>query len=217
MDPLEGLIETCRRREAQVLRAMSGIVPAPEVLYVDSDGSHLGLPGLVTSFVTGVAKPPQAAASVSGLRTSFDEQWRARLAPQFMANLIAIHGVDIRRVDLPDFAMPDAHARQPALRQVDWWSQVWEDDLIDAIPIMAIAESWFRENLPSCDDPVLVHGDYRTGNYLFDPQDGQVTAVLDWELAHFGDFSRRPCLEPPADFRRQRRGWGGLCFKSDAP
>lgn len=33
----------------------------------------------------------------------------------------------------------------------------------------------------------LVHGDYRTGNYLFDECTYRVTAVLDWELAHIGD------------------------------
>ena len=188
MDPLEGLIETCRRREGQILRAMKGVVPVPEVLYVDADGTHLGLPGLVTSFVPGVARPPQGSASVSGLRTDFSDQWRARLAPQFMDNLVAIHGFDPAGADLPDFAIPDAHPRQAALRQVEWWSRVWRDDVIDPIPIMAIAESWMRANLPACTRPVLVHGDYRTGNYLFDPADGHVTAVLDWELAHFGDF-----------------------------
>ncbi|WP_324740289.1 phosphotransferase family protein [Tsuneonella sp. CC-YZS046] len=188
MDPLEGLLETCRRREAQVLRAMRDVVPVPEVLYVDADGSALGLPGLVTSFVSGVAKPPQAAASVSGLRTDFDEGWRALLAPAFMDNLIRIHGFDFRSADLPDFAVPDADPLQPALRQVNWWALAWRDDVVDAFPIMAIAEGWMRENLPACNEPVLVHGDYRTGNYLFDPEDGRVTAVLDWELAHIGDF-----------------------------
>jgi aminoglycoside phosphotransferase (APT) family kinase protein len=44
---------------------------------------------------------------------------------------------------------------------------------------------------------VLVHGDYRTGNYLAD--ESGVTAILDWEGAHLGD--------PVEDL-----GW--LCVKS---
>jgi aminoglycoside phosphotransferase (APT) family kinase protein len=32
---------------------------------------------------------------------------------------------------------------------------------------------------------VLVHADYRTGNLLVD--DGRITGVLDWEMAHLGD------------------------------
>ena len=36
MDPLEGLIETCRRREDQILRAMDGTVAVPKVRYADT-------------------------------------------------------------------------------------------------------------------------------------------------------------------------------------
>ena len=35
---------------------------------------------------------------------------------------------------------------------------------------------------------MFVHGDYRMGNFLFDEQSLAMTAVLDWELAHIGDF-----------------------------
>ncbi|MGB3698748.1 MAG: phosphotransferase [Gordonia sp. (in: high G+C Gram-positive bacteria)] len=31
-------------------------------------------------------------------------------------------------------------------------------------------------------------GDYRTGNFLFDEDSGAITAILDWEWAHLGDF-----------------------------
>ena len=31
----------------------------------------------------------------------------------------------------------------------------------------------------------IVHGDYRTGNFL--EKDGHITAILDWELVHLGD------------------------------
>ena len=31
-----------------------------------------------------------------------------------------------------------------------------------------------------------MHGDYRTGNFLYDAQGG-IHAILDWEMAHLGD------------------------------
>jgi len=31
-----------------------------------------------------------------------------------------------------------------------------------------------------------VHGDYRSGNFLYDPS-GTIRGVLDWEMAHIGD------------------------------
>jgi aminoglycoside phosphotransferase (APT) family kinase protein len=33
-----------------------------------------------------------------------------------------------------------------------------------------------------------VHGDYRIGNFLFDENSGGISAILDWELAHLGDY-----------------------------
>ncbi len=32
----------------------------------------------------------------------------------------------------------------------------------------------------------MVHGDYRSGNFLHDGE-GRILAVLDWEMAHIGD------------------------------
>ena len=53
---------------------------------------------------------------------------------------------------------------------------------------MSVAEQWLINNMPDCEELVMIHGDYRTGNYLFDEASGKMTAVLDWELARIGDF-----------------------------
>lgn len=52
-------------------------------------------------------------------------------------------------------------------------------------PIIALGLRWLADNLPSPVEPVLNHGDYRLGNLLC--EQGELTGVLDWELAHFGD------------------------------
>jgi aminoglycoside phosphotransferase (APT) family kinase protein len=52
-------------------------------------------------------------------------------------------------------------------------------------PILALAIKWLEDHLPTPVAPVLVHGDFRMGNLMVDA-DG-LAAVLDWELAHFGD------------------------------
>jgi hypothetical protein len=54
VDPLEGIIETCRTREAQLLGVIGGTVPAPPVAFVDGDGLYMGPPALITNFVRGV-------------------------------------------------------------------------------------------------------------------------------------------------------------------
>lgn len=188
LDPLEGLIETCRYREAEVMRALRGTVPVPEVVFLDAEGERLGQPGMVTAFVAGVAKPPNAVASVSGLGTRFSDEWIAQLAPQFIDALVKIHDFDFRSAELPHYSVPSAHPYQAALWQVNWWAQVWRQDAVDAFPLVALVEAWLREHLPACHELTMLHGDFRTGNYLFDADSGAITAILDWELSHIGDF-----------------------------
>ena len=53
-------------------------------------------------------------------------------------------------------------------------------------PILELAFQYLRRHIPEPVEPVLLHGDFRNGNIMFDPQVG-VAAVLDWELAHIGD------------------------------
>lgn len=53
-------------------------------------------------------------------------------------------------------------------------------------PILELAFQYLRKHVPAPVEPTLLHGDFRNGNIMFDPQAG-VAAVLDWELAHVGD------------------------------
>jgi aminoglycoside phosphotransferase (APT) family kinase protein len=53
-------------------------------------------------------------------------------------------------------------------------------------PILELAFQYLRRRLPPPVEPVLLHGDFRNGNIMFDPEKG-VAAVLDWELSHIGD------------------------------
>ena len=188
MDPWMGIVETCRGREAELLETFADVVPVPPLRAVDADGDHLGAPGLVTHMVAGATAPsdvPLAAVSGIGIRFA---HWIPKLAPQFVNNMARIHAVDIAAANLHYFDLPEPGTTQAALRQVNWWSRVWENDLFEPDPLVALTERWLREHAPICEHPVLVHGDYRIGNFMFTEPDGNFSAVLDWELAHVGDF-----------------------------
>ncbi|MFW2828721.1 phosphotransferase family protein [Sphingomonas sp. ID0503] len=187
MDPLEGIIETCRAREAQVLRAVAGVVPVPPVLCVD-DGSAMGQPAMITGFVGGVTKPSASTSGPSGVRATMGDRVGAALTPQFIRHLVSIHATDLGSASLPDYPRPRAGTTDAALWQVNYWTKVRELEQIDALPLLTLAETWLYDHLPVCEEPVLLHGDYRIGNFLFDEDSLQITAVLDWELAHIGDF-----------------------------
>ncbi|MBK0870345.1 phosphotransferase family protein [Saccharopolyspora sp. HNM0986] len=189
LDPIETAAETDRRREFEVLNTYSTWVPAPRAIWLDESGSRLGQPAMIMNFVAGVTKPtaPATGPNVTGLGTSFPQDLRAKLAPQFVHTLADLHRVDWRELDLPSFHAPAPGTTQAALWQVNWMSRVWRDDHVQDSPVVAVVDRWLRRHLPVCESPVMVHGDYRTGNFLFDESTGRITAILDWEWAHLGD------------------------------
>lgn len=188
MDPTDGVLETSREREYEILEVARDVVPVPVPRWLDPDGRWLGAPAMITTFVVGTTKPSAGGAGVSGLGTGFTPEWRRTLAPQFMDMLSAIHRIDIRDPRLAHFEVPDADPQQAARFRVNLWARVWRESAAAPNPLFAVVESWLRANLPAADELVLVHGDFRTGNYLFDEASGEITAILDWELAHIGDF-----------------------------
>ena len=52
-------------------------------------------------------------------------------------------------------------------------------------PVFDLAFAWARERVEDRPATNIVHGDFRSGNFLVAPD--RLVAVLDWELAHLGD------------------------------
>ena len=190
MDPVQTAAETDRRREFEVLNAYSAHVPAPTADWIDEHGKNFGQPSAIMRFVSGVTKPSTKTSgpNVTGLGTFFPADLRDSLGPQFIGTLSEIHRVDVSEQDIPSFAVPRPGTEQAALWQLNWMSRVWHDDHVHPSVLSAVTERWLRQNLPTCERPVMVHGDYRTGNFLFDEESSRITAILDWEWAHVGDF-----------------------------
>ncbi|OUS11475.1 hypothetical protein A9Q89_08310 [Gammaproteobacteria bacterium 53_120_T64] len=186
MDPSESVVETHRLREAQVLRAMSGEVPVPEVFWVEHSDEFLGHPFLIAGFVVGTVQPDDGG-KVTGLGMSFEPELRATLRDQFVRHLATIHTVDWRNKDLSAFDAPAAGTTQANEWSVGAWERIWQEDTMEAHPIMEQAAIWLKENMPVVENPVIQHGDYRSGNFMYDDK-GQINAILDWELCHIGDF-----------------------------
>ncbi|MBL4782071.1 MAG: phosphotransferase family protein [Porticoccaceae bacterium] len=186
MDPSESVVETHRLREAQVLRAMWGEVPVPEVFWVEHSDEFLGHPFLIAGFVVGTVQP-EDGGKVTGLGMSFEPELRATLRDQFVRHLATIHTVDWRNKDLSAFDAPEAGTTQANAWSVGAWERIWQEDTMEAHPIMEQAAIWLKENMPVVENPVIQHGDYRSGNFMYDDK-GQINAILDWELCHIGDF-----------------------------
>ncbi len=188
MEPAEAIVQTSRRREFEILKLVSGVVPAAPVYWLDHDGKYLPYPALVYGFAPGVSMPLGGAQEIKGGRTVFGPGLRAALANQFVAHLAAIHTIPAARVESLRYFQPaKVGSNESVIRQVNWWRRVWEEDRPEDVPLVNLAAQWLVENAPPLDRPSVVHGDFRVGNFLFTESNAQITAWLDWELSVIGD------------------------------
>jgi len=65
------------------------------------------------------------------------------------------------------------------------FGRVMADGMKEPHPAIELALRWLADHAPAREEVTLVHGDFRTGNFLVTPQG--LSAVLDWEFARFGD------------------------------
>lgn len=191
MDPSESLNATSRLREAELLRALKEVVPVPEVFWLDEYGRWFPEPALVYAFVPGVTKPSRATSgALSGVGTDFGAELRRDLAAQFLEHLVRIHTFDHSTIEFVSLDRPMPNSNQCALWQLNRARRVWEEDRGEDYPLMEVAANWLERNAPTVDRISVVHGDYRSGNFLFDEGTGKILAWLDWERGHLGDRHR---------------------------
>ena len=186
-DPSASIVETARIREFELMRHAASLMPVPPVYWIDEDGDTMGTPSLISGFVSGVQKPAKAAANVTGMGIHFPKEYRDALGPQYVRYMAALHRDAPPPGSLPSFVHPAVGGTQASELIVNWWARTWLEDLYEHAPIATLTEHWLRANMPVLDHLSVVHGDFRTGNFLFDETSRAITGVLDWELGYLGD------------------------------
>ncbi|WP_213956829.1 phosphotransferase family protein [Variovorax sp. dw_954] len=190
MEPAESLNSTSRQREFELLTAFAGVIPVPRTYWVDPDGRWFPEPALVYAFAEGSTKPRAQQGKVAGIGTNYGPELRKRLVPDFVACLAKIHNFDASQHAFTAFDRPSVGTTQSALWQLNRARRIWEEDRGEDLPLMEVASNWLERNLPTLDNVSVVHGDYRSGNFLFDEETARITAVLDWERGYLGDRHR---------------------------
>jgi len=190
MEPQESLSATSRRRESQLLRAFDSVLPVPRVYWVDADGRWFPEPTLIYAFATGVTKPANVEGRVGGVGSAFGPRLRSILGPQFVEHLAKIHTLELAGKDFSAFDVPAVGSTETALWQLNRARRIWEEDRGEDLPLLEVAANWLQRHPPVLDRVSVLHGDYRSGNFLFDEPSGRITAWLDWERGYLGDRHR---------------------------
>ncbi len=168
-----------RKEEFGVLeRAAAAGVRTPKARWLGRGVVRDGGYAYLMDWVTGeaIGRKVTSAKELAGAR--------AKLPGELGRELAKIHSV--RPMREPD-VNGSARALEPGFEPAQHTLRHMRAS-IDAIhgprPALELIHRWLTEHAPTGEDVVLVHGDFRTGNFMVGP-DGLV-AILDWEFSHWG-------------------------------
>ena len=180
-DALTGIPSSLGRIEefAVLQAAFAAGVKVPEPLFACADPSVFGKPFFVMRRVAGAASgreittDPALEPALPGIAYRLGEQ---------LARLQTI------RPPRPDLGfLPSPSETSPEAQIAGF--RAYLDRHPQPRPVLEWAIRWLETHVPAPLAPVLCHRDFRTGNYMLDCASGgaEVTGILDWEFAGWGD------------------------------
>jgi aminoglycoside phosphotransferase (APT) family kinase protein len=169
-------VSLSRAQEFRLLKvAEAAGVTVPEPLWLCEDESLLGKPFYVMRRVRGTA------AGHVLVRKDGPVTDREALAERLGRELAKIHRITPPRVELDFLEMPRPDASRHAIARC----RAHLDALETRHPALEWGLRWCELTPPRLGPVVLVHQDFRTGNYMV--EEGRLTGVLDWEFCAWGD------------------------------
>jgi aminoglycoside phosphotransferase (APT) family kinase protein len=165
-------------REHRIIAALADTpVPvAPALGYCD-DLTVNGAPFYVMGFVEGHVLRDRAAAEALLVPSA-----RRRAGFSLAETMAAIHTVDVDAVGLGDLGRKDGYLA----RQLKRWYGQWNAQRTRDLPAVDTVHDFLIAHLPEQHGTAIVHGDYRLDNCMVG-RNGEVVAVLDWEICTLGD------------------------------
>jgi aminoglycoside phosphotransferase (APT) family kinase protein len=166
-------------REHRILAGLqSSAVPVPPVKgYCDDPGVN-GAPFYVMGFVDGHVLRDRAASEAA----LADEATRANASRSLVDTMAAIHAVDLETAGLSELGRHEGYIE----RQLKRWYGQWNQGKTRELAAVDRVYEGLRSRVPEQGPATIVHGDYRLDNCMVG-DDGEVVAVLDWEICTLGD------------------------------
>lgn len=166
-----------RLQEFEVMKvAFAAGVKTPQPLWAETDTNVIGQPFYLMTRAVGVANPRFVVKAATKTKEAIAHQ-----LAQMSSSIHSIHPHKDIELDFLPLSQDPYYPARNAIAQIRKLVYGLPQDY----PAIELCLNWLESNMPSCDGLVLVHGDFRTGNFLIDKQ--QLTALLDWEFAHWGD------------------------------
>ncbi len=164
-------------REHKIISALEPTdVPVAPALGLCTDAAVNGAPFYVMDFVDGrVLRDATAALQIT-------PEARRHAGHSIADTLARIHAVDPDAIGLGDLGKKEDYIQ----RQLKRWYGQWNQSKTRELPLVDQIHDQLLAKVPAQGPTAVVHGDYRLDNCMTD-DDGNVIAVLDWEICTLGD------------------------------
>jgi aminoglycoside phosphotransferase (APT) family kinase protein len=164
-------------REHKIISALGPTdVPVAPAVGLCTDESVNEAPFYVMDFVRGrVLRDGKAASEIT-------REARTTASLSVADTLARIHAVDPDAVGLGDLGKKEDYIA----RQLKRWYGQWGQSKTRDLPLVDEVHDALLARIPDQGPAAIVHGDYRLDNCMTD-DDGNVIAVLDWEICALGD------------------------------
>lgn len=163
-------------REHRIIDALKdSAVPVPKNYGLCQDPEVNEADFYVMAYVDGLVLNESADVA------SVPESERVAISRHLIDVLCRLHAINPDDVGLGDLGRKEAYLE----RQIKRWTSQWEAAKTHEVPDMEESCRLLKERMPRQIGAAIVHGDFRLGNTIV--ADGEVKAVLDWELCTLGD------------------------------
>jgi len=165
-------------------------IKVPKVLWYEPSDEVFGTSFYVMEMASGDAPSDNPPFHQEGWVADSSEEVRERIWWGWVEQMAKIHQVDIANDDFEFLNRPEL-AEDYLDQELNYYFNFheWAMDG-EAHPVADQAREWLKANKPKPTQASILWGDCRCANIMYDP-DGQVSAVLDWEMATLGD----PCMD----------------------
>lgn len=136
---------------------------------------------------------------------------RRSLGVTLARQLALIHSVTPENHALRGLPVPEQGPAAHALETLTVMLRSIDGDF----PSIELGLRWLRQRLPTDDTRVLVHGDFRTGNFMVSPRG--LEGILDWEFAHWGSRYEDLAWVSVRDWRFNQLEWPIGGFEAREP
>lgn len=165
-------------REHRIISGLqSSAVPVPPIKGFCEDLNINDAPFYVMGFVDGhVIRDQETSIAV------LDKAARANASRSLVDTMVKIHAVDLEAAGLNELGRHEGYIA----RQLKRWYGQWNQGKTRDLPSVDRVHDALLARIPEQGPATIVHGDYRLDNCMVDDQ-GEVIAVLDWEICTLGD------------------------------